>query len=153
MRKRAGDTSPTLRLASVVGLLVAFGIFAFGFLTDMSTVCGSFGPPPQNPKCGSNYELVTTPASVLVAIVSVAGLAFSMNPKWLIALSILGILVGAFLFLDGFIFYVWGCFCAASGPCVCPVPFSYYFYVYILPFAIIGLSVAVLIWSLKNRTN
>jgi hypothetical protein len=77
-----GTTTSAVRLASVIGLLVAFGIFAFGVWADESVVCGSLGPPPQNPQCPLKYEPVTSPVSAVVAIVSVAGLAFSFLRKY-----------------------------------------------------------------------
>ena len=71
-----------------------------------------------------------------------------MNSKWLIVLSILGILVGVGLFLYGFIFYVWRCFgpVCSGGP-----PFSYYLDVWIVPWAIIVVSLAMLVFGLKRR--
>jgi hypothetical protein len=72
-----------------------------------------------------------------------------LNPKWLIGLSIIGILIGVGLFLDGFIFYLWGCF--GGGPCT--PPFSYYFNVYYLPIAVIGFSSAMLALGLKRRAT
>jgi hypothetical protein len=76
-----------------------------------------------------------------------------MNLKWLTGLSIVGVLIGVGLFLDGFIFSIWGCFCAATGACLCQAPFSYYLYTYYIPFAIIGVSLTVLIWSLRLRKS
>ena len=71
-----------------------------------------------------------------------------MNYRWLTAISIVGILVGVGLFLDGFIFSLWGCF----GPDCQGPPFSYYLYVYYIPFAIIGASAVTLIFSLLHKT-
>lgn len=71
-----------------------------------------------------------------------------LNPRWLIVLSVIGILAGVGFFLDGFIFYVWGCFgpACSGGP-----PFSYYLYVWFIPMAIIGVSSALLAIGLKLR--
>lgn len=74
-----------------------------------------------------------------------------MNPKWLIVLSVSGIFVGLFIFLDTFIFYVWGCFDTYFGPC--QPPFSYYLYQYYLPIAIIGFSSVILTFGLKRRAT
>ena len=71
-----------------------------------------------------------------------------MNYRWLIALSIVGIIVGIFIFLDNFIFFVWMCSCLANYCPPCPAPFSYYLYTYYIPVAIIGVSVVTLVWSL-----
>lgn len=74
-----------------------------------------------------------------------------MNYKPLTAISVIGVSSGIALFLYEWTFSIWGCFCAASGSCICPVPLSYYIYVYILPFMIIGVSVVVLIFSLRHQ--
>jgi hypothetical protein len=70
-----------------------------------------------------------------------------LNYRWLTALSIIGILLGIVVLVYEFTFYVWGCFGTGYGPC--QPPFSYYLYVYYIPFAIIGVSVVSLVWSLR----
>jgi len=65
-------------------------------------------------------------------------------------LSIIGIFLGFADFILNFIFNLYGCFCPAGEvPCACGVPFSYYLYTYYLPFAIIGVSVLGLAWSIR----
>jgi len=67
-------------------------------------------------------------------------------------LSSLGILFGICLYAYEFSFgELWGCFCAANGPCECPVPFSVYFYGYILPVAIVAVFTAALVWSTRRQ--
>jgi hypothetical protein len=67
-------------------------------------------------------------------------------------LSLIGILFGVLLLVYGFFFTGWSCMCPlGAAPCVCQPPHSYYLYAYYLPFAIIGISTATLILSLRRQ--
>jgi hypothetical protein len=74
-----------------------------------------------------------------------------LDYRWLTALSIIGILIGVLLFVYES-FTVVTCMCPLGVVnCTCQMPFSVYLYGYYLPAAIISVSTATLILSLRRQ--